>query len=67
MLIYLGTNGVLLFHPGKCTKCGNCITACSAGALSFVENDLCVTLYACIGCFDCVEVCNEDALRQQGG
>ncbi|MDR0762273.1 MAG: 4Fe-4S binding protein [Campylobacteraceae bacterium] len=67
VLVYLGENGALLFHSGKCTKCGDCISACSAGALWLVEDGLCVSISDCVGCFDCVAACSAKALVKQGG
>ncbi|MDO9584956.1 MAG: DUF362 domain-containing protein [Syntrophales bacterium] len=55
-------------HPeldtGKCTRCGDCVAACPAGAARFVGSDY--PSYdgkLCIGCAQCIALCPEMALR----
>jgi len=55
-------------HPeldtGKCTRCGDCVAACPAGAARFAGSDY--PSYdgkLCIGCAQCIALCPEMALR----
>lgn len=55
-------------HPeldtGKCTRCGDCVAACPAGAARFAGSDY--PSYdgkLCIGCAQCIALCPEAALR----
>lgn len=49
--------------PDKCTYCGKCEETCSAHCIKmasrYVDNS------RCLRCFDCIAICDEDAIRFQ--
>ncbi|MDR0761679.1 MAG: 4Fe-4S binding protein [Campylobacteraceae bacterium] len=56
-LIGAGGGKALLFHEGRCTVCGSCVSKCPNEALAIVsffgKKDLVPTPSNCCGCFDC--------------
>lgn len=49
-----------------CSGCGNCISACSKGALSLADGIIKVNRALCDGCIKCVDVCYTGALEPFG-
>ena len=58
----------LMFFADRCTGCGACISACPAGAISFVAGDaiVCNDRSLCTGCGACVDVCLNEAREIMG-
>lgn len=50
--------------PAKCTRCGNCATACPVSAIT-VKDRAIVDKSKCIRCYVCHEVCEYDAMQVQ--
>jgi len=44
-----------------CTKCGKCAIACKASCIRIKTLD--VDFSRCVGCFNCISVCPEDAIK----
>lgn len=55
----------LWWEKAKCIDCGDCIKACSVGAIS-KTNPFYIDRSICTLCFDCVEVCPSNAMRRIG-
>lgn len=49
----------------KCNSCGVCGTRCKASCINSPEHT--IDYSRCIGCFDCLEVCNQKALVYKPG
>ena len=47
--------------PARCTACGVCEKACKAGCIDAARRR--VDFDACVGCFDCLDVCPHGAVR----
>jgi ferredoxin len=45
----------------KCTKCGKCAFACKSSCINIKEQK--VDFSRCVGCFNCITACPEDAIR----
>jgi len=45
----------------RCTKCAKCVFACKASCIEL--KTLYVDFSRCVGCFNCLEVCPEDAIK----
>jgi ferredoxin len=45
----------------KCTKCGKCAFDCKASCIDIREHK--VDFSRCIGCYNCIRACPEDAIR----
>jgi ferredoxin len=45
----------------KCTKCGKCVFACKSTCINIKEQK--VDFSRCVGCFNCISVCPEDAIK----
>jgi pyruvate formate lyase activating enzyme len=56
-------NFQIAYNIKKCILCGNCIKACSFGALSVDEDKIVVDRHKCVNCHKCVEVCCSKALH----
>ena len=56
----------ILFDKGRCTSCGQCVTACSCGANSPRDQDIRIDRNKCTGCGKCVEVCRNEARKLAG-
>ena len=52
----------VLYREKDCIRCGRCIKACPAGALSFDEGKLAADRAACLRCGACVKACCTGAL-----
>jgi uncharacterized protein (DUF362 family) len=50
--------------PAKCTRCGNCATACPVSAIT-VKDRAIVDKAKCIRCYVCNEVCEYNAMQVQ--
>lgn len=50
--------------PAKCTRCGNCATACPVSAITIKDHAI-VDKEKCIKCYVCHEVCEYDAMLVQ--
>lgn len=48
----------------KCTQCGKCAVACKSACIN-VKNQV-VDFSRCVGCYDCISVCPEDAIKYLG-
>ncbi len=48
----------------ECIGCGACVTVCSAGAITFDDDEMkaLVDRDACVGCEDCIPLCAVDAI-----
>jgi len=49
------------FIESKCTQCGKCAFACKATCISI--KNLSVDFSRCVGCYNCISVCPEDAIK----
>ncbi len=56
----------LSYIEKKCISCGECVTACNAGAHSVNENGHFLDRTKCISCGKCEEVCLGEALKLYG-
>ncbi len=45
----------------QCTKCGKCAIACKASCISVKTLE--VDFSRCVGCYNCISVCPEDAIK----
>jgi len=45
----------------QCTKCGKCMFACKSSCIRV--KDLKVDFSRCVGCFNCISVCEDDAIK----
>jgi ferredoxin-type protein NapF len=45
----------------RCTKCAKCVFACKASCIDLKNLD--VDFSRCVGCFNCLQVCPEDAIK----
>ena len=45
----------------SCTRCGKCAVSCKSGCIS-VKN-MAVDFSRCVACYNCIEVCQDDAIR----
>ncbi len=55
-----------LFTAQKCIGCGNCVKACSTGALRHLGQRVEIDPERCRRCYSCVEHCYSEALRLAG-
>ncbi|KPL12640.1 MAG: hypothetical protein AMS26_16790 [Bacteroides sp. SM23_62] len=46
---------------GLCTKCGKCAVACKASCIRIKSLE--VDFSRCVGCYNCISVCPEDAIK----
>ncbi len=56
----------LAYYESKCIGCGECVTACPAGAHSIGDSGHIFDRARCIGCGACEEVCLGSALKFYG-
>lgn len=56
----------LIYREMKCIRCGDCIAACPAGALSFDEQGVVRSDALCTLCGRCAEVCPTEAMEMVG-
>ena len=55
----------LLLIGAKCTLCGECVNACTSGALSKIDNGLLSwDKNYCKQCSKCMEDCTENAIKE---
>lgn len=59
--MHAGTNPEV--NAKACVKCGQCIVACPAEALSFVKEVITVDTERCVGCGQCVAACDYGCLN----
>jgi len=45
----------------RCTRCGQCSFACKSTCISI--KDLTVDFSRCVGCYNCISICPEDAIK----
>jgi ferredoxin len=50
-------------QPSNCTKCGKCSTKCKAECIDILNQK--VDFDRCVGCYDCIAVCPENAIGYQ--
>ncbi len=43
-----------------CTRCGRCSMRCKSSCIDFLKHD--VDVSRCVGCFNCINVCQDDAV-----
>ena len=48
----------------QCTKCGKCAFACKSTCINIKDQK--VDFSRCVGCFNCISVCPEDAIKYLG-
>jgi len=51
----------------KCTRCGECVRHCPAGAITLLKHSARIDMDKCIGCAECVAVCRFDAIKYDWG
>lgn len=56
----------LMHSKTKCKLCGRCVTACTKGALSIVNNRINIDRTICDKCGDCISACYHDSLKFAG-
>src|SRR4030067_2729553 len=56
---------IFLFKD-KCTRCGLCVKACSAGGTAMLAESSEIDRQKCVGCGKCSEACPNDARRLAG-
>lgn len=56
---------VYAVDKGKCNGCGNCIYACTEGAISIVGGDAWIDPELCNACGTCVYYCPRDAIFRE--
>ena len=56
----------ITLDQSKCTRCGRCITACSAGARRMQDGLIAVDASACSACGTCMEACAARAIGREG-
>ncbi len=58
-------SGISLFRikivEDRCTKCGKCAFTCKATCINIKKQN--VDFSRCVGCFNCISACPEDAVR----
>ena len=54
---------VLMLFMNHCTGCAKCVQACTSGAVSIIDNKLCIDRSICSVCGECVRVCANGARR----
>ena len=62
---FIATDRFFRLTPGKCVKCGKCISLCPAGAIEKGPDGTPVWKRdgSCTGCFRCYHVCKGDAIE----
>ncbi|MGE5406624.1 MAG: 4Fe-4S dicluster domain-containing protein [Methanosarcina sp.] len=48
------------FDESSCTRCGRCAMRCKSSCIDFLNHDIDVS--RCVGCFNCINVCPDDAI-----
>lgn len=56
----------LLFFSERCTGCGRCVAACTAGIRQLEAEKVRFDRSKCLGCGKCADVCLTDAIQQCG-
>lgn len=56
----------LAYYEHKCVSCGECVSVCSSGAHSIINNKHVFDRNKCVGCNKCSEVCLGKALTFYG-
>lgn len=63
--MFWGLSKVSLFkfkiNQSACNQCGKCVVSCKSGAIS--EDTQIIDQALCIGCFNCLSVCNQKAIK----
>lgn len=62
----IGFKPQLAYYANKCIGCGECVSACPAGAHKITENGHVFERESCVGCGKCESVCLGDALKFYG-
>lgn len=47
--------------PDLCTNCGKCAAICKSSCINL--KDKTIDMSRCVVCFDCLDICNDDAIR----
>jgi ferredoxin len=48
------------FDESSCSRCGRCAMRCKSSCIDFLNHDIDVS--RCVGCFNCINVCPDDAI-----
>jgi pyruvate formate lyase activating enzyme len=56
----------VIFSPGRCIACLECVKACGFSAISVSGGSLVIDRQICAGCFSCAEVCCSGAVSAVG-
>jgi pyruvate formate lyase activating enzyme len=56
----------LMVREGRCTRCGDCVDACTQNAVSLEDDGLRIDRYRCDLCGACADVCLAEAIEVAG-
>lgn len=59
-------NPELLYSPGKCINCQNCLSSCHNNAITFETEQILYDANKCYSCFECTKVCHTNARKLIG-
>jgi hypothetical protein len=55
----------VITDTSKCIKCSNCINACPAGALAYIDEQIAIDKDKCIGCAKCIAECPKRIIKPE--
>ena len=65
VIVLVPLKWIYVVDPGKCNGCGNCVYACTEGAITLAGGDAWIDPELCNGCGTCVYYCPRNAIYRE--